>query len=321
MSADITPAPPGAPAGLTALRLDALTVRRGRRPVVLDVDLTLAAGETVALIGPNGAGKSTLLQAASGLLPAHRGRVTATGRTATVLQDVRLARRSVRANVELALAWWGVPRRERRRRVEDTLELLGVAHLARRPAGALSGGEARRVHLARGLAVRPDVLLLDEPFAGLDPQAHERLVLDLGPALAASGAAVLVVLHERRDAWALADRVAVLLEGRLAALDAPERLLAAPPSAAVARFLGYESELRLPDGSRLVRDVDVVLDPAGPLGGRVIRTLRREHDVRLHVATDAGTVWVAAPLAPPTPEVRLRVVGGFPVDAADPDLA
>ena len=117
------------------------------------------------------------------------------------------------------------------------------AALAERHAHTLSGGEARRVHLARVLAVRPDVLLLDEPFAGLDPTARADVLYDLAAILRDADRATCVVVHDRAEAWALADRVLVLLDGRIAAAGPPEQVLDRPPSPAVARFLGFGGEL------------------------------------------------------------------------------
>jgi ABC-type multidrug transport system ATPase subunit len=153
----------------TVLRATGLELRRGSRTVVHGVDLALRRGEVVALLGPNGAGKSTLLSALAGLLEPAAGKLERSGRVAAALQAPALARRTALANVEAALAWWGVPRSERRGRALRALELLGAADHAHTPASKLSGGEQRRAHLARALAVEPDVLLLDEPFAGWTP--------------------------------------------------------------------------------------------------------------------------------------------------------
>ncbi|CAB4690743.1 MAG: ATP-binding cassette domain-containing protein [Actinobacteria bacterium] len=296
---------------MSVLEVRGLQVRRGRRQVVHDVDLTLARGEVVAVLGPNGAGKSTLVEAVGGLLPSQ-GAVRIEGRAATVLQTPGLARRTARANVELALAWWGVPRRERRARAMAALDLMRAAHLAGRQAGSLSGGEARRVHLARGVAVAPDLLLLDEPFAGLDPESHAALSEDATSALRATGGGVLVVLHDRADAWAMADRVAVLVDGRLVADAAPDRLLAAPPTAEVARFLGYDGCLVDASGSTLTRAPHVRLVPAGEPGlleGAVARVVRLQDGARVEVATAAGTVWALVDATDPggLPRVGARV--------------
>ena len=299
-----------------ALDLEQVTVRRGKREVVRDVSLTVADGEVLAVLGPNGAGKSTLLEAIGGVIPA-RGTIARQGRVATVLQSPGLARRSVVANVDLAQAWWGVARRERRSRSMAALTELRADHLAKRFAGALSGGERRRVHLARGLAVRPDLLLLDEPFAGLDQESHAALVEDSTTAFRGSSAATIVVLHDRADAWALADRVAVLLDGRLVAVGEPEQLLAAPPTAAVARFLGYDGCLQAGDSVTLTRSPHVAIDDAGDLDATVLRVVRREDGARVQLQVPSGTVWAEVRRTGADPVglavgdvVRARLLGG-----------
>ncbi|MGC4109394.1 MAG: ABC transporter ATP-binding protein [Nocardioides sp.] len=298
------------------LQLESVHVDRGRREVVHDVSFEVAEGDVVALLGPNGAGKSTLLEAIGGVLSV-RGVVRRHGRVATVLQSPGLARRSVVGNVDLAQAWWGVPRGERRARSLAALTDLRVDHLARRYAGALSGGERRRVHLARGLAVRPDLLLLDEPFAGLDPESHAALVEDSASAFRSAAQGTVVVVHDRADAWALADRVVVLLDGRIAAAGSPERLLAEPPTAEVARFLGYDGSLRSGNTVTLTRPRHVVIDAAGDQDATVLRVVRREDGARVQLGLAAGTVWtevtregVEPVRLTPGDAVRARVLGG-----------
>jgi ABC-type sulfate/molybdate transport systems ATPase subunit len=301
------------------LRCERLTVRRGRREVVREVSAELHAGEIVALLGPNGAGKSTLLDALAGALPAAGGRIERHGRVAVALQSPDLARRSVLANVVLALAWWGVPRAERADRAREALRAIAAEHLAPRPAATLSGGERRRVHLARAIAVRPDVLLLDEPFAGLDAEVRAGLLEDALSALRSQTRATLVVVHDRAEAWALADRLLILIDGRLAASGSPRELLERPPTLEVARFLGFDG--RLDDGREVVltRPAHVVLDPGGPLEGRVTRAIPLEDGVRLELELDHGSLYAIAPLPAPQPgeHVRVRIDGGarFPANA------
>ena len=134
----------------------------------------LRAGELVALLGPNGAGKSTLLDALGGALAPAQGQVRGAARVATALQAPDLARRSVMANVKLALAWWGVPRSERASARLGRSRRCAPSTWPDAPPATLSGGERRRVHLARVLALAADVLLLDEPFAGLDAEVRAR---------------------------------------------------------------------------------------------------------------------------------------------------
>jgi ABC-type sugar transport system ATPase subunit len=299
--------------GEAVLQATGLVVRRGERDVLQGVDVELRRGEILVVLGPNGAGKSTLLQALAGLLPVSGGTIERRGRVATALQTPALARRSVRANLRAALGWWGVPRRERDARIGAALDALRAGHLANRPAHALSGGEARRVHLARAVAVQPDVLLLDEPFAGLDAPSRADLLYDAATALHDERRATLVIVHDRAEAWALADRVQLLLDGKTAAVGRPAEVLDDPPSPEVARFLGFDGELREVDGALLLtRAAHVVLDGDGPLAGRVERRVPTEDGVRLHLALDDGRLTTLAPLPGPErgAEVRVRVVGG-----------
>jgi ABC-type sulfate/molybdate transport systems ATPase subunit len=284
---------------------------------VHDVSAEVRAGEIVALLGPNGAGKSTLLDALAGALPADQGRIERYGRIGIALQSPDLARRSVLANVVLALAWWGVPRTERTRRAREALRAIGAEHLANRPAATLSGGERRRVHLARTIAVQADVLLLDEPFAGLDAEVRASLLEDALSALRSTTRATLVVVHDRAEAWALADRLLILIDGRLVASGPPRELLEQPPSVVVARFLGFDGSLDEDREVVLTRPTHVALDPAGPLAGRVTRAIPLEDGVRLELELEHGRLYAIGPLDGPRPgdRVRVRIEGGarFPV--------
>ncbi|HEY1853639.1 MAG TPA: ATP-binding cassette domain-containing protein [Solirubrobacterales bacterium] len=309
MSAAATTVAAAEPAALVAR---GLAVRRGRREVLAGVDLELRRGEVTAILGPNGAGKSTLLAALAGLVPLSAGTLERRGRLASAGQEAALARRSVRANVELALAWWGTPRGARRARAEAALAALGIDGLADRAAATLSGGEARRAHLARVLAVAPDVMLLDEPFAGLDPSVRSELLYAVSDLLRDPARATCLVVHDRAEAWALADRVVVLLSGRVVAAGPPAQVFEQPPSPEAARFLGFSGELAGGEGVLMLRPGQVTLDPAGPLLGTVARRILFEDGVRLEVEAEGGRVFAVAP--PPGPEpgerVRLRAEGG-----------
>jgi ABC-type nitrate/sulfonate/bicarbonate transport system ATPase subunit len=311
-------AAPEPAAGDPVLLARGLTVRRGGAEVLRDIDLELRRGEVTAILGPNGAGKSTLLAALAGLLPLAAGDLECRGRLASAGQVAALARRSVRINVELALAWWGVPRGERRERAARALAALGAEGLAGRRATALSGGEARRVHLARVLAVEPDVMLLDEPFAGLDPSVRSELLYADVDVLRDPRRATCMVVHDRAEAWALADRVLVLLDGRVVAGGAPGEVFERPPTPEVARFLGFDGELADADGLLMLRPGHVSLDPAGPIAARVARRVLVEDAVRLELEPAGGGRLVChAPLPGPEvgAEVRLRIAGGvrFPL--------
>jgi ABC-type sulfate/molybdate transport systems ATPase subunit len=297
---------------VSVLRARGLAVVRAGVEVVRGVDLDLRAGEVVVVIGPNGAGKSTLLAALAGLLPVARGAVERSGRVAAALQAPALANRTARANVEAALQWWGVPRRERAERALAALQTIGARGLADRPSRALSGGEARRVHLARALALQPDALLLDEPFAGLDAPARAELLYDAASALHDGRRATLVVVHDRAEAWALADRVVVLLDGAVAADGPAAEVFGRPPSPAVAEFVGFAGRLEAPGTLRLLRPQDVALDDDGPLRARVTRLVPVEDGVRVELALDRGRLVALAPAPGPQPgaEVGVRLLGG-----------
>ncbi len=295
------------------LRTRALRVARGAREVVHGIDLELQRGEITALLGPNGAGKSSLLEALVGVLPHAGGELQRSGRVALALQSPDLAKRSVVANIELALGWWGVPRAERSERADRALEAMQASHLRDRPAGALSGGERRRVHLARAVSVRPDILLLDEPFAGLDAASRATLLDDTGAALRAWASSTLVVVHDRAEAWALADRLLVLIDGRLVADGTPRELFEHPPSVEVARFLGFDGLLTREGGELLLtRTQHVVLDPTSELGARVARAIPVQDGMRLELELEQGRVYTLAPLPCPAAGdlVGIRLTGG-----------
>jgi ABC-type sugar transport system ATPase subunit len=164
------------------LHAENVSVRRGDRIVLASCNLSVGPGDRIAIYGPNGAGKSTMLQALSGLLPIASGAVSFRGkalgqevsllefhrRTAAVFQEPLLLRGTVRHNVELGLRLRGMAAPERTARVQPWLDRLRISHLADRPVGALSGGEAQRTSLARALVLEPEVFFLDEPFAALD---------------------------------------------------------------------------------------------------------------------------------------------------------
>jgi ABC-type sulfate/molybdate transport systems ATPase subunit len=202
--------------------------------------LDLLAGEVLAVLGPNGAGKSTLLRALAGLEPKAHGRVErrVAGPVTMVFQRPVAFSGSVLHNLRVALSGERLSRAQARARAEEALEHFGIARLAARRAATLSDGELRRLALARAFARRPAVLLLDEPFEDLDAPGQQALSLDLRRAISGTEVAVAVVTHELRRALLLADRVAVLLDGRLAQQGPREAVLARPASAAVASVVG-----------------------------------------------------------------------------------
>jgi len=229
-----------------ALSARGLCVRRGARrdAFELEVDeLDLWTGGALAVVGPNGAGKSTLLRALAGLIQPLRGRIErgVSGPVTMVFQRPIPFAGSVEHNLRAALSGLSLPRADRAQRVAEALEHFGIARLAGRDAATLSGGELRRLSLARAFALRPAVLLLDEPFDDLDASGQESLSIDLRRAIAGTDVAVAVVTHDLRRALLLADRIAVMREGRIVQQGPREEVLARPVDTAVARQVGMSN--------------------------------------------------------------------------------
>jgi tungstate transport system ATP-binding protein len=239
------------------LRASGISVRRNERLALQPTDFAVRAGETVGIYGPNGAGKSTLLQALAGLLPLSSGTIVVGGRVlgqdltpllyhrriAAVFQEPLLLRGTVSHNVGLGLALRSVGKAERDARVRPVLEQLKIAHLADRPIGMLSGGEAQRTSLARALVLDPEVLFLDEPFAALDQPTRRRLVGEFADLLRARQMATIFVTHDLAEATALCDRCAILDAGEILQEGPPRALIEAPRTPRVGEIVGSPSAL------------------------------------------------------------------------------
>jgi len=208
---------------------------------VLTADaLDLYPREALVILGPNGSGKSTLLRTLAGLERPAAGRVesAATGPVTMVFQHPAPFAGSVAHNLHIAFLGKKLSGAERRARVGEALERFKIAHLAEHRAATLSGGEMRRLALARAFALRPAVLLLDESFAGLDADGQSALSLDLRRAIFETGVAVAMVTHDLRRAMLLADRIAVLKDGRLAQIGRRDDVLERPNSLEIAQLVG-----------------------------------------------------------------------------------
>ncbi|PFG17807.1 thiamine transport system ATP-binding protein [Propionicimonas paludicola] len=257
---------------VSGLQVRGAGVRYGSVVAVAEVSVEVAPGEIVALLGASGSGKSSLLRGVAGLEPLATGSVHWDGVELTstpvhrrgfvmMFQDGQLfPHRTVAGNVGYALT--GMSRTDRDARVAELLELVGLAGYQRRPVTELSGGQAQRVALARSLAAKPRLLLLDEPLSALDRGLRERLVEVLGSSLRATGTSALYVTHDQDEAFAIADRVGVLVDGRLRQIDPPRHLWHHPADATVASFLGYDPLLSPAEALALGW-------PGGPPSGQV----------------------------------------------------
>lgn len=225
---------------IPALAVEALTVDLGGRRVLTDVNLSITHGEFGALIGPNGAGKTTLLRSVLGLIPTVSGHIHVNGNAANAKSIGYVPQRhefawdfplTVREAVVAAFAgrlrWGARPRLEHYRAVEDALEQTQLVDLANRPVGELSGGQRQRVLIARALAIRPQILLLDEPFTGLDMPTQEQLT-DMLRRVADSGQSILMTTHDLIGALAVCDHL-FLIKGRVMAHGSARELHDAQP--------------------------------------------------------------------------------------------
>lgn len=235
---------------------DLRVVRAGAR--VLEVPfLDIAEGEVLALIGPNGAGKTTLLQALCSLQKRAGGTIFFRGfevgadysvfryrrQVTMVFQESLLFDTTVFDNVASGLRFRGVGKAEIEKRVAESLDLFGIDHLKDRSARKVSGGEAQRVSLARAFALKPEILLLDEPFSALDSPTRELLTRDLGRALAVSNTTTVFATHDRMEALRLSSRIAVMAEGRIIQAGTVEEVMNRPVNEFVASFVGIDTIL------------------------------------------------------------------------------
>lgn len=230
-------------------------VHDGRTVLSLE-RLDLREGELLVVLGPTAAGKSTLLRVLAMLQTPTKGRITYRGlrgraarrslrrSTAAVFQKPHLWHETAGYNVGLGLRLQGKPTAEVRARSEKICHLMGIGHLVDEDVTHLSGGEAQRVALARALVLEPDVLFLDEPTARLDATAREDLRDDLERTARDRAGSVLLVTHDRHEAFLLADRIAVLREGRLVQVATPTELYESPADEYIARITGAELGLR-----------------------------------------------------------------------------
>lgn len=325
-----------------ALELEHVSVRfpaarsgAGATVAVDDVSVALPRGQVLAVLGPSGCGKSTLLRVVAGLEEPAAGRVCYEGQDlrhvpthkrgfALMFQDGQLfPHQSVARNVGYPLRLRRLPKAQVEARAAELLELVGLpAHGDRMPA-TLSGGERQRVALARALAVDPRLLLLDEPLSALDRGLRERLAADLHGILAAAGTTAILVTHDQEEAFAVADRMAVMRQGRVVQEGVVADVWQHPVDAWTARFLGYASVVDGPAAEALrrvaapsarwsglaLRRSALRVDPDGPLDARVLAARITPERTRLRLDVDGvGELdGVAGPEADLAVGARVRV--------------
>jgi putative spermidine/putrescine transport system ATP-binding protein len=269
----------------------------GKFVAVDDLSLDVHKGELVCLLGPSGCGKTTTLRMIAGFVEPDGGAVMISGQDVTHLPPYRrdtgmvfqsyglFPHMTVTANVAFGLESIGMPKHERAQRVDEMLELVELDHLAGRFPAELSGGQQQRVALARALALRPAVLLLDEPFSNLDAQLRVRLREELRNLIDSIDITTLFVTHDQEEAILLSDRIVVMNEGRGEQIGTPEDIYERPTSRFVAEFIGlctilegqaYDSEFVSDRGLRL---------PIKGHEGKALAVVRPEY---LKLATGAG---------------------------------
>ena len=281
---------------LIALAHVSLTYPNATTPALSDLTLEIAEGATLSILGPSGCGKTTVLRAIAGFERPQTGEIRIAGRpvcdnshwvppeergVGMVFQDYALfPHLTVAQNVA-----FGLQRTEKSaasRTIAQTLDLVGLSGLEDRYPHALSGGQQQRVALARALAPKPVVILLDEPFSNLDPDMRGQMREEVEEILRLAGTTALLVTHDHDEAFAMADRVAVLNHGRLEQVDTPEAIYHTPSTPFVANFVGQADFLlgRVENG-KIYTEVGVFENVEGHPFGTAVEIMIRPDDVHL----------------------------------------
>jgi thiamine transport system ATP-binding protein len=310
------------------LHVTSLTARFGASLALDSVNLDVADDEIVCVLGPSGSGKSTLLRTIAGLVPDAAGTITFDGIDVTripphrrdfglMFQDHALfPHRDVIGNVSFGLRMQRLPRADVERRAREALALVGLSGFDHRRVSEISGGEQQRVALARALAPEPKLLMLDEPLGALDRALREHLVMELRALFVRLGLATIFVTHDHDEAFAVADRIVVMHEGRVEQTGTPREVWHRPANAFVAGFLGWNVTRAFGDGLVAVRPEQLrrVTTPRvfGIVTGRVFR---RDHFlVQVEVPTDDAALQVAISLDDALPDIGDRI--GLDADPA-----
>ena len=271
-----------------SIALDQVTKRYQGVPVVNDVSLTVPSGEFLVLLGPSGSGKSTLLRSIAGLTEIDHGRISLHGKDVThlnarqrevgfVFQNYALFRHmTIGENIEFALRVRRARASERRARRKELLKLVALEGMDDRLPAQLSGGQQQRIAVARALAHRPEVLLMDEPFGALDAKIREGLRRTIREIQRELKMTTILVTHDQEEAFALADRIGVMSQGRLLECGKPDDLYTRPATRFVSTFLGAANLLlgyRTPRGVRF--------DRRGTEGSREVVTVLRPEEIEI----------------------------------------
>lgn len=349
---------------MVIIEVKGISKRYKKTAAVKSCDLQVASGNILALLGPSGSGKTTLLRLIAGFEKPDQGRIVINGRTVVdvdrsvwvpaedrgvgmVFQDYALfPHLTVAQNVRFGLR--NSDRAERRRRVEELLKLTELTHCAERYTHQLSGGQQQRVALARALAPRPGVVLLDEPFNGLDPDLRPQMRREVARILRHLGTAAVLVTHDQEEALGMADQVAVIRNGELQQVGTPEDIYYSPTTAFVANFVGqadfipgrvlgsiihtelgiFPCSAELPSGPAklMIRHEAVTPKPAGVLatveereflGGEILYRLRLPSGATIHLEQRQPAHW---PLGHQVAvELNLPNVVVFPESGSEPE--
>jgi len=272
---------------------------------VRNINLTIQEGELVTLLGPSGCGKTTILRTIGGFLDVDGGDVRIAGQsiihlppekrpTAMVFQAYNLwPHMKVYDNLEFGLKLRKVPRQERARRIAEMMALVKMSGMEQKYPGQMSGGQQQRVAIARSLLLKPQVLLLDEPFSALDAKIRQQMREELRKIQTDLNITVAFVTHDQEEAMALSDRVVVMNKGAIEQEGSPQDIYHRPKSRYVADFIGEMNFLQLADNKVLAvrpEHVQVSQGKGGELDGYVRTIMMLGHYIEMTVDTDYGIV-------------------------------
>jgi ABC-type Fe3+/spermidine/putrescine transport system ATPase subunit len=299
-------------------------------PVLRDVDLMVEQGEIICLLGASGSGKSTLLRLIAGLEQDYSGDIRLSGKSIKpipvhqrgfgyMFQDFALfPHMTVSENVAFGLKMQSIPKSERQKRIDSALKLVGLVQFGERDVNQLSGGEKQRVALARSLAPQPRLLMLDEPLGSLDAGLRERLMIEVRDIIKQVGLTAIYVTHDQQEAYAVADRIAIMHKGAIVQVDTPQNLYHHPKTPYVARFLGFtnifspevfDRQFRVDESADaiLLHPDGLSLADKGKLQGKLIECIFRGDSYRLTVKVEDETLVFSIPSNQPVPSIGSTV--------------